>query len=525
VNERQDQRLKTDWPMFGLTLAVILMACIPIFGLGRGAEAAITDAYDGLTRHFGVLYLWYGFGTLVFLGWLAASRYGRVRLGDPGSRPEFRTASWLAMMFCAGVGAGLLYWSIIEWGYYIGKPPYGFEPRSPEAIEWAASYGLFHWGPTGWAIQCLPSLAIAYAYYLRKVPYLRLSTGCSALLPEGVTGARGRGLDFLYMLSIIGGAGTSLGLTTPMIAAAVADLAGLDHDFALDVAVVVACIAIYGTSAWLGIERGFKRMADATMALALLFLLFVLVVGPTLFILKMSTNSIGLVLQNFLRMNTWTDPVRDAGFVENWTVFYWAWWIAYGPFVGLFVTRISRGRSLREIIVGMLSFGTLGAGVFFMVLGNYAMHLDIAGILPVTDMVAAQGEAEAIASVIASLPASPVALFAFVLVAIVLLATTYDSASYTLASVSTQRLEAGRNPARWNRLFWACALGIVPVTLIFVEGGIKVVLSATIVVSLPLIAVGVLLAVSLLRMLRQDAGRDLPAVSGSGREGGRSRPG
>jgi BCCT family betaine/carnitine transporter len=506
VNAAPDERPATDWPMFGLTLAVILAACVPIFGMGHGAEATITGAYDALTQRFGVIYLWYGFGTLVFLLWLAASRYGGVRLGGAGSQPEFRTPSWLAMMFCAGVGAGLLYWAAIEWGYYIDKPPYGFAARSPEAIEWAASYGVFHWGPTGWAIQCLPGLAIAYAYYQRRVPYLRLSTGCSGLLPEGVTGTRGRVLDFLYMLSIIGGAGTSLGLSTPMISAAFADLAGLQRSFSLDVAVVVACVAIFGTSAYLGIERGFKRMSDAAMWIALAFLAFVLFAGPTLFIAKMATNGVGLVMQNFLRMNTWTDPVRNVGFVENWTVFYWAWWIAYGPFVGLFVTRISRGRSLREIILGMLSFGTLGAGLFFLVLGNYALHLDLTGLVDVTGIMASAGEAQAIAAVIGSLPLSRLALSVFVLVAVVLLATTYDSAAYTLASVSTRRLEAGRNPARWNRLFWACALGIVPITLMFVEGGIKVVLSATIVVSLPLVAVGVLLAVSLMRMLRQDLG-------------------
>lgn len=500
------ERLRTDWLMFGLTVLVILVACVPIIGLGEDAAGAITAAYDALTRRFGVLYLWYGLAVLVFLGWLAASRYGRVRLGDADGGPEFRTSSWLAMIFCAGVGAGLLYWAVIEWGYYIAKPPHGFAPRSPEAVEWAASYGLFHWGITGWAIYCLPTLAIAYAYYVRKVPYLRLSTGCSALLPEGVTGVRGRTLDFLYMLSLIGGAGTSLGLSTPMISAGVAELAGLERGFALDVAVVVACIAIFAFSAYLGLERGFKRMSDAMLVLAQLLLLFVLLVGPTLFILKMSTNAVGLVLQNFVRMNTWTDPVRDGGFVESWTVFYWAWWIAYGPFVGIFVTRISRGRSLREVILGMLALGSIGAGVFFMVLGNYAMHLDLAGILDVSGIMARDGEPQAITAVLSSLPLAPLGLCVFLVIAVVLLATTYDSASYTLASVSTRRLEAGRHPARWNRLFWACALGIVPVTLMFVEGGIKVILSATIVVSLPLIAVGVLLAASLLRMLRQDVG-------------------
>jgi BCCT family betaine/carnitine transporter len=514
VSDPKEEHPATDWPMFALTFGVILLACVPVFGMGHRAAGAITAAYDALTQRFGVVYLWYGFGALIFQIWLATSRYGSVRLGGADARPEFRTLSWLAMMFCAGIGAGLLYWATIEWGYYIDKPPYGFAPRSPEATEWAASYGLFHWGPTGWAIQCLPTLAIAYAYYQRKVPHLRLSTGCSALLPEGVTGARGRALDFLYMLSIIGGAGTSLGLSTPMMSAVFADLVGLERNFTLDVTVVGACVAVYGTSAYLGIERGFKRMSDGALWLSLLFLLFVLLVGPTLFILKMATNGIGLVMQNFLRMNTWTDPVRNSGFVENWTVFYWAWWIAYGPFVGLFVTRISRGRSLRQIILGMLSFGTLGAGIFFLVLGNYAMHLDLAGLLDVTGIMAKSGEANAIAAVIASLPLSQVALTIFLLVALVLLATTYDSAAYTLASVSTRRLEAGHNPARWNRLFWACALGIVPVTLMFVEGGIKVVLSATIIVSLPLIVVGVLLAVSLVRMLRQDAAPDGSASPG-----------
>ncbi len=496
--------LRTDWPIFLTTVATIALACVPVFAFHDSAAAAITRLFDAVTGNFGVVYLWYGTGVVFFLVWLAASRFGRVRLGESHERPEFSTLSWLAMIFCAGVGATLLYWSIIEWGYYIGRPPHGLAARSPEAIEWAATYGMFHWGITGWAIFCLPAIAIAYPYYVRKVPYLRLSTSCIAFLPHGVASGRGRALDFLYMINLIGGTGTSLGLSTPMISAAVAELAGLDRRFMLDVAVVIGCIAVYGTSAFLGLQRGFKRMADATMVLALLLLLFVLVVGPTLFILKMGTNSIGLILQNFLRMNTWTDPIRNSGFVESWTVFYWAWWMAYAPFVGIFVARISRGRTLREVIGGMLTFGNLGAAVFYIVLGNYALHLDLKGMLDVTGMMANGGEPAAITAVMRSLPFGQVALAVFLLVAVVLLATTYDSASHTLAAVSTQRLEAGRDPARWNRVFWACALGFLPITLLFAEGGLKVIQSATIVVSLPLIGVGVLMALSLMRMLRED---------------------
>lgn len=511
-NRMDPVELKTDWAMFLTTVLVVVMICLPIIAFHDQAARAITSAYDAITHRFGVLYLWYGTAIVFFLVWLAFSRFGEVRLGDPDDRPEFSTLKWVAMLFCAGVGAGLLYWAVIEWAYYIDKPPYGLAARSAAATEWAASYGIFHWGPTGWAIFCLPTLAIAYPYYVRKIPYLRLSTGCSAYLPGGVTSRRGRFIDFFYMINLIGGAATSLGLSTPMIAANVAELSGLEHDYVLEVAVVLGCIAIFGTSAYLGLKKGFARLADATMYAAFALLFFVLAVGPTLFILKMGTNSIGLVLQNFIRMNTWTDPVTNGGFVENWTVFYWAWWIAYGPFVGIFVTRISRGRTIRAVIGGMLTFGSIGAALFYIVLGNYATYLDLNGILDVSRLVANGSEPEAITRILTSLPLGEVALAVFALVATLLLATTYDSASYTLASVSTQRLEAGRNPARWNCVFWACCLGILPVTLMFVEGGIKVMLSATIVFSLPLIAIGVLLCLSLMKMLREDVLRSPPTA-------------
>jgi len=504
MTDSKTGKATVDWWTFGAAVLTVVGLSVPLFIVHEQAGELVRQAYDAITTRFGVFYLWYGVAALGFLLYLAVSRFGGVRLGAVESRPAYSTLSWIAMLFCAGIGAGLLYWAVIEWGYYIQAPPFGLEPRSPEAVEWASSYGLFHWGVSAWSFYCLPALAIAYPFYVRKVPYLRLSTGCSAWLPGGVNSRRGRLIDFLYMVNLIGGTGTSLGLSTPMIAAAFSKLSGIPHDFLLEVMVVVFCIAIFGTSAWLGLEKGFKRLADFNLWLALTLLFFVLAVGPTLFMLKMGTNSIGLVLQNFLRMSTWTDPVANSGFVENWTVFYWAWWIAYGPFVGIFVTRISEGRTIREVILGMLTFGSIGAWLFFIIFGNYALHLELNDILPVTQIMAQQNEATAITQVFTTLPLGWLALAAFFVVAVVFLATTYDSASFTLASVSTRRLHAGENPARWLRVFWACALGVLPITLMFIEGGIKVVLSTTIVVSLPLLLVGYLMASSLLKLLRED---------------------
>ena len=495
---------------FAATVFCIVGVAAPLLLAPQASARVVERIYDYLTTNLGLLYLWYGIAALIFLLYLGFSRFGSVRLGASDSRPEYSTLSWVAMIFCSGVGAGMLYWAVIEWGYYLDAPPFGMTPRSSEATEWAATYGLFHWGISAWAFYCLPAIAIAYPYYRRKVPYLRLSTACLRYLPNGVESKRGRFIDFLYMLNLIGGSGTSLGLSTPMMAASFAELSGLPHTFWLEVFCVVFCIAIFGTSAWLGLDKGFKRLSDLNTWLAFTLLFFVLAVGPSLFILKVGTNSIGLVLQNFLHMLSWTDPINNTGFVENWTIFYWAWWVAYGPFVGIFVTRISHGRTIKQVIFGMLCFGSLGAWLFFIIFGNYALHLELSNIVSLSQLIAAGQEARAITEVFLSLPLGSLALTVFLVVAVIFLATTYDSASYTLASVSTKNLTVGHHPARYLRVFWAAALGVIPISLMFVEGSLKVILSATIIVSLPLLAVGYLMASSLLQQLREDYPKDNP---------------
>jgi BCCT family betaine/carnitine transporter len=229
----------------------------------------------------------------------------------------------------------------------------------------------------------------------------------------------------------------------------------------------------------------------------------VLLAGPTDFLLRTSMNSVGLMLQNFVRMNFWTDPFTRSGFVENWTIFYWAWWLSYSPFVGLFVTRISRGRTIREVIMGMLVFGTLGCAVFYMVLGNYSMHLELTGQVPVTDIVTKQGGNHAIVAVLEQLPLPWVVIAVFTLVSLTFAATTYDAAAQALASSLTLRLKEGEDPARWLRVFWALAIGILPATLMYV-GGIKVVQTGILVASLPILVICVVMTVAFLKDLHSD---------------------
>lgn len=491
-----------DRVIFSASVLLLVIVGAPMLVAPDVSGARITDLYDWIASELGLFYQWLTVGATIVLAVVAFGRHGGRRLGGPNSLPDYSNLSWVAMLFCAGIGAGLLYWSAIEWASYLDAPPFGLEPASPEAREWAATYGIFHWGLSAWCIYCLPTVAIAYPYYQQRIPYLRLSTALTGLFGAGVVHRPlGRLVDFVFIIALVGGTGTSLGLATPMIAACVSALLGIEESFTVDVTVVVIAVALFALSVYLGLDKGIKRFSEVNIVVAGVFAVFVLIAGPTLFALKLGTNSLGLMLQEFIRLNTWTDPIMKTRFVEDWSVFYWAWWLAYGPFMGLFVTRISRGRTLRQLIVGMVGFGTLGCAVFYISVGNTAMWMDMEGLVAVRELVG-QGRGDtAIAGIMSALPLQPVPLIVFIVMALIFVATTYDSASYAIAASATRHLPAGANPERWHRVFWAFALGVLPVALMFV-GGLKAIQSAVLVASLPVLAIGVAMTVSLFRSLR-----------------------
>ena len=491
-----------DNAVFWISVACVVGASVPMIAYPEQAGELVDAMYDWVAGTLGLFYLWACLGATGFLLWLACGRHGARVLGG-SAKPDYSTASWASMLFCAGIGSGLLYWATAEWAYYIDKPPLGVEPGTLEAREWAATYGIFHWGVSAWCLYCLPTVAIAWPYYHYRLPYLRLSGALVGLwgrdFPERPWG---RLVDLLFILALVGGTGTSLGLATPMLAAVAAEAFGISESFALTLGICGLCVVLFASSVYLGLGRGIRRLSNLNMGLAGLFLLWVLATGPAIFALELGTSSLGLMIQQFVRMNTWTDALRDTGFTETWTIFYWAWWIAYGPYMGLFVTKISRGRSLRALIFGMVGFGTLGCAAFYIVWGNSVMWMDMHQGIGFLDLVGEDKTAAAIAQAVAALAGQPVPLFAFLVLGLVFVATTYDSASYSIAASATRGLNPGMDPARWHRVFWAFALAWLPIALVVVDT-LKAAQAATLIVSLPLLAVMALMVWSLARSLRE----------------------
>lgn len=490
-----------DWFIFISTAIIIAGVCIPLILFPEAGARSVGTAFDFVTTRFGVFYIWSASAAVAFLLWLALGRHGRVRLGPEGCRPDYSTFSWAAMLFCGGIGSTVLYWGTIEWAYYYQSPPFDEAPGSTAAIQWAMSYPIFHWGITGWAFYCIPAIAMGHAYHVQNQLSLRVSTACRAAIGTHADGVLGRALDLVFMVGLVGAAATGVGLSAPLVTASISRFADVPEEFYMSLVAVLLGTLLFAGSVYAGLDRGIRRLSSLNVILALLFLGFVLIAGPTLFLLKAGTDAVGFAVQNFVRMMTWTDSLTDSGFVESWTIFYWAWWLALGPFMGIFVSKISRGRTIREMVFGMLGYGSLGCMLFFAVLGNYALYVQLEDLTPVLDTLNERGASAAIVDVLVSLPSGRWLLPYFAAICLIFMATTYDSASYTLASCATRRLPADSHPARWNRVFWALSLGLVPITLLIL-GGLRSLQTAAVVVSLPLILVGILMSVSLVKGLR-----------------------
>ncbi|WP_434400656.1 BCCT family transporter [Planococcus sp. 11815] len=494
-------KVKIDPVVFWSSLGVIVVATLALVIFRDTAEPVLNKMLTGITYNLDWAFQFLTFGLFILLMYLVFSKYGKVRLGD--EPPEFSTFSWGAMLFCAGMGTSIMFWSMMEPMYYYMGPPFGYEPNSNQAAEWAVTYGLFHWGISAWSLYALPTVTIAYSFFVKKNHSLKISSACRGILGKHADGWLGKIIDILVIWSLVGGLGTSLGLGVPMVSAVIGEIFGVAQSLTLSIIIIAVWVVIYSASAYVGLYKGIRKLSDWNVYLALGLAVFVLLAGPTLFILSNFTNSFGLMLQNFAFMSFSTDPINQGGFPQSWTVFYWAWFAATAPFIGLFVARISRGRTIRELITHILLWGSVGSWLYFGIFGGYSLNLQLSGALDVLGVMNESGDPAAIVEILKSLPLSFLVLPFFAVLGFIFLATSLDSATYILASITTKELSAGQEPARWNRMLWGMVLAALAISLLLI-GGLNVIQTSSVIVSVPVILLYGLLTASLLKWLKED---------------------
>ncbi len=500
-----------DWTTFIGTVVVLLVAVIPMMVFPKASQDVITRINDAISGSLGAVYLALGLLILGFVLYIAFGKYGNVTLGKATDRPEFNNFSWAAMLFCAGIGSDILYWGVIEWAFYYQVPPNGAKGMTDEALSYATTYGMFHWGPIAWAIYVLPALPIGYLVFVKKKPVYKISQACRPILKGQTDKLLGKIVDILFIFGLLGGAATSLALGVPMISAGIERLTGLDGENMVMRSIILLTITvIFAISSYTGLKKGIQKLSDVNVWLSFLLLAFVFIIGPTVFMMETTVTSVGDLLKNFFHMATWLEPFggiggrKETNFPQQWTIFYWSWWIVYAPFIGLFIARISKGRTLKEVVLGTMVYGTLGCILFFGIFGNYAVYLQITHEFDVINFLNHHSTEATIIEVMHHLPMPSITIVLFLISAFLFLATTFDSGSYILASAS-QKVVIGE-PLRANRLFWAFALCLLPFSLMLVGGerALEVLKTASILASVPLIVIFLIMMVSFMRTLGND---------------------
>ena len=500
-----------DWPTFIGTVIVLLSAVIPMMVFPSASEKVITDINSAISNSIGSVYLFIGLAVLSFVLYIAFGRYGNVTLGKASDKPEFNNFSWAAMLFCAGIGSDILYWGVIEWAFYYQVPPNGAKGMTDEALTYATQYGMFHWGPIAWAIYVLPALPIGYLVFVKKQPVYKISQACRPVLKGQTDKFLGKLVDILFIFGLLGGAATSLALGVPLISSGIERLTGIDGDNMVIRSIILFTITvIFAISSYTGLKKGIQKLSDINVWLSFLLLAFVFIVGPTIFIMETTLTGFGNMMRDFFHMATWMEPFggirnrKETNFPQDWTIFYWSWWLVYAPFIGLFIARISKGRRLKEVILGTIAYGTLGCVLFFGIFGNYAVYLQISGQFNVVDFLNKHSTEATIIEVMHQLPFGSLIIVLFLISAFLFLATTFDSGSYILAAASQKKVIG--EPLKANRLFWAFALCLLPFSLMLVGGerALEVLKTASLLASVPLLFIFTFMMISFIITLNKD---------------------
>ncbi|MFG0113709.1 BCCT family transporter [Staphylococcus aureus] len=500
-----------DWTTFIGTVAVLLFAVIPMMAFPKASEDIITGINSAISDSIGSIYLFMGLAIFCFVMYIAFGKYGNVTLGKASDKQEFNTFTWAAMLFCAGIGSDILYWGVIEWAFYYQVPPNGAKSMSDQALQYATQYGMFHWGPIAWAIYVLPALPIGYLVFVKKQPVYKISQACRPILKGQTDKFVGKVVDILFIFGLLGGAATSLALGVPLISAGIERLTGLDgKNMILRSAILLTITVIFAISSYTGLKKGIQKLSDINVWLSFVLLAFIFIIGPTVFIMETTVTGFGNMLRDFFHMATWLEPFggikgrKETNFPQDWTIFYWSWWLVYAPFIGLFIARISKGRRLKEVVLGTIIYGTLGCVLFFGIFGNYAVYLQISGQFNVTQYLNTHGTEATIIEVVHHLPFPSLMIVLFLVSAFLFLATTFDSGSYILAAASQKKVVG--EPLRANRLFWAFALCLLPFSLMLVGGerALEVLKTASILASVPLIVIFIFMMISFLIILGRD---------------------
>lgn len=491
------KKRKIDPATTAIPLIFILVLCL--FFVVRPTQSAETlgSIRSFLGDDLGVFYLIVGLGVFAVSMYIAFSDIGKLTLGKPGEKPAYSFFSWGSMVFTAGLAADILFYSFCEWILYANEPRIN-ELGSMQ--DWASTFPLFHWGPIPWGFYATLAACFAFMLHVRGCKKQKYSEACRPILGDKTDKLPGKLIDILAVIALIAGTATTFSLATPLLSYSITALLGIPESKWLTIGILASICAVYTISVMRGM-KGVKFLAELCMFSFFLLLIYVFILGgQAQYIIETGFSSIGNLIQNFIGLSTWSDPLRTSGFAQNWTIFYWAYWMVWCVAAPFFMGSISKGRTVKQVILGIYVFGLSSTFLSFIILGNYSLGMQMKGIFDALGLYAASADLyTTIVAIIQTLPMPQIVLVLLIVSMVAFYATSFDSITLVAAAYSYKEIKGEEEASSGMKLFWAILLILLPIALIFSDSSMNNLQTVSIIAAFPIAFVIILIIASFIK--------------------------
>ena len=489
---------KIDWMITLVPLGIIVGLSILFFFLPEQSNVVLSQIRFFFGDTFGVYYLVIGLGIFIVSIYIAMSKYGNIVIGEPNEKPKYSFFSWGCMMFTCGLAADILFYSFSEWIMYASDPHIA---ELGTIQEWSSVFPIFHWSLIPWGFYLVLAVAFGFMLHVRKRSRQKYSEACRPVLGKQTDGILGRIIDLLAVFALLAGTATTFSVATPLMATVVNDLFGLNISrTVVTIIILLLTCAVYTYSLLHGF-KGISILAKVCIYLFFGLLAFVLLFGgETRYIIETGFESLGRMFNHFFELATFTDPQRNTSFPQTWTIYYWAYWMVWCVAAPFFIGSISRGRTVKQTILGGYVFGVGSTITSFIILGNYSLGLQTSGKADFIAQYQNDGDLYGlILSIIKTLPCAQLVLVLLLIVMIAFYATSFDSIALTASCYSYHQLDEDEQPHKGIQLLWCILLIVLPIALVFSESSMSNLQSVSIVAAFPVAIVIVLITISFLK--------------------------
>lgn len=499
---RDEKNLKNQIDWVSMLVPMLFVGIIfVVFMICPAQSQMFLDIIRGfIGDDCGLYYALLGTGIFFCSLYIAFSRYGNIQLGNV-DKPEYSLFRWGSMIFTSTMAADILFYSFCEWALYANEP---YIDQLGGIQKWASTYPLFHWGPIAWSFYIILAVAFGFMLHVRGREIQKFSEACRPLLGKKVDGFWGKIIDLIAIFALLAGTATTFSLATPLLSSALARVFGVSNGTGLTIIILLLIALVYTLTVWFGM-KGISKLASICSYLFFALLLYFLILGgEATYILETGFSALGNMVQNFVGMSTWMDPLRETSFPQNWTIYYWSYWMVWCVATPFFIGSISKGRTIKNVILGGYGWGLAGTFTSFIILGNYGLSQQMKHGIDISGYIASGGEiSKAILKIFDTMPLSNLGLLLLVVTMIAFYSTTFDALTMVISSYSYKTLKVGKEPDKMIRTFWAIMFIVLPIALIFAENSMNQLQSVSLIAALPIGVIIVLIVISFFKDAKQ----------------------